>query len=248
MKESMDRNDKVFDIILEEAFDKYAKDVADYEPEVEMTEEDVRIMDSKKDNIYNNIMEEIDKDKKKKFPAKIIIPLVAVLTLGIITASFNVSAVREFWHRTYTSLVGTGLNINTEKTFDESYSEITKFKLKEKILIPTWLPSDMKLTRISDSETYVETCYNNTDIWITLKTEVISYNTNKKIQTMDNDYISYESKVLGMECNIVEITSESNLKIYVADCCSDNINYTLMTNGSKEMFEKILKNLNFFEE
>ena len=47
MKNNPSRNDKIFDIILEESFDKYANDIAKNDIECEMTEEELQIMENK---------------------------------------------------------------------------------------------------------------------------------------------------------------------------------------------------------
>lgn len=247
MKQLMDRNDKIFDIILDEAFDKYAKDAANYEPETEMTEEDIYIMDSKKDGIYNNIMKEIDKDKKKKSPLKLVIPLVAVLIL-VLAYSTNTFAFRTFLHQTFMSLTGTDLNFNTKKLVFEDYSNIVNFENKEKIIVPNWLPEGMKLERVEDGNDFLDLYFRNDVYWISLKTKSISDGDVTNVETENNNYNVRKEFVLSMDCRIVEMASEAGLTMYAAYWNSDNLNYSLLTNIPEDDFNKIIKNLQYFED
>ena len=247
MKESMDRNDKVFDIILEEAFDKYSKDVADYEPETEMTEEDIRIMDSKKDHIYNNIMREIDKDKKNKSPLKLVIPLVAILIL-VLAYSSNAFAFRTFLHETFMSLTGTDLNFNTKKLVFEDYNNIVNFENKDEIIVPNWLPEGMNLERVEDGSDFLDLYFRNDVYWVALSTKS-NYNQDiSKIETENNNYTIKNQKVLDMDCRIVEMVSETGLTMRAAYWNSNEFNYSLLTNISEDDFNKVLKNLQYLED
>ncbi len=247
MKNSMDRNDKVFDIILEEAFDKYSKDVAYYEPETEMTEEDIRVMDSKKDRIYNNIMKEINKDNKKTVSVKLIIPLVAILIL-VVAYSTNTFAFRTFLHQTFMTLTGTDLNVKTKKIMFEDYNNITSFEYKDEIIIPNWLLEGMMITKIADGEENLTLQYKNDDYWMTLRMKASHDSSETKIETENNNYTVRKDKILGMECRMVEIVSETTLKTHMAYWNSDHINYTIVTNIPEGDFNKILENLQYLED
>lgn len=247
MKESMDRNDKIFDIILDEAFDKYAKDAANFEPETEMTEEDIRIMDSKKDNIYNNIMKEIDKDKKKNLPFKLVIPLVAILIL-VVAYSSNAFAFRTFLHQTFMSLTGTDLNFNTKKLAFEDYDNIVNFENKDEIIVPNWLPKEMTLAKVNDKSDILDLYFKKNEYWISIKIKTASNQDLTRVETENNNYNIRKDIILGMDCSIVEIISETNLKIYIVQWNSDNSNYSLVTNIPENDFDKVLKNLQYLEE
>ena len=242
-----DRNDKVFDIILEEAFDKYAKDVAENEEEYEMSEEEICIMDRQKDAIYKNIMKEIDKSKKKKFPLKLIIPLAAALIL-VMAYSFNVFAFRTFLHQTYMNLTGTDLNVKTQKLMFEDYNTITNFEFKDEIIIPNWLPEGMQLSKITEETDVCNFFFDKEDIWLTININEITDGNTTKIQTENNDYETKKVKVLDMDCNIVEIKSETGLKTYMAYWNSDNVSYSIMTNIQEDDFNKIIKKLQYLED
>lgn len=247
MKNSTDRNEKVFDIILEEAFDKYAKDVADYEFECEMSEEDIRIMESKKDHIYNNIMKEINKDKKKPFSVKLIMPLVAILIL-VLAYSSNAFAFRTFLHETFMSLTGTDLNFNTKKLVFEDYNNITNFENKDEIIVPNWLPNGMKLERVEDGNDFLDLYFKKDVYWLSLKSKAISDGDVTNVETENNFYNISKKVVLGMDCTIVEISSETGLTTYIVNWNSDDVNYSMMTNVPEDDFNKVLKNLQYLED
>jgi len=246
MKESMDRNDKEFEILLEEGFDKYAKNAADYEPEVEMTEEDIRIMDSKKDNIYNNIMKEINRDKKKNLPFKLVIPLVAVLIL-VLAYSTNTFAFRTFLHQTFMSLTGTDLNFNTKKLVFEDYDNIVNFENKDEIIVPGWLPESMELSKIADETNMIDLYFKNQETWLSIKAKIDSDDERTKIETENNNYKISKTVVMDMSCDVVEITSESNLKVFMAYWNSANASYSVMTNMKEKDLIIVLDFLYYFE-
>ena len=247
MKQLMDRNDKVFEILLEEGFDKYAKDAADYEPETEMTEEDIYIMDSKKDGIYNNIMKEIDKNKKKKSPLKLVIPLVAVLIL-VLAYSTNTFAFRTFLHQTFMSLTGTDLNFNTKKLVFEDYDNIVNFENKDEIIVPGWLPEGMKLERVVDGNDFLDLYFKGDVYWISLSAKADYNEDTKNVEIENNEYNMRKDKVLDMDCHIVEMISEVGLTMHAAYWNSDDLSYSMLTNIPKDDFNKILKNLQYLED
>lgn len=64
MNERNDRNDKIMDIILEAAADKYAQDIANETVECTMNEE--KTMLEQKDRIYQAVMEQVRKEEKPR--------------------------------------------------------------------------------------------------------------------------------------------------------------------------------------
>ena len=242
MKNTQDRNDKMFDIILEEAFEKYAHDVASEELEYELSDEEMAEMESKKQEIYNNIMEDVNKKAKKKFPVKRIVVLAAVLiiVLAMGFSSFSVGAFRTFIYKTLTDVKGTILNINSERVVEESYNNIRNFEYSSEFIVPGWLPPELTLDNVLDDTSCVELYYNDDDTWLTIKEEFFS----GQIKTR----VVAEYNVMDMKCSVVEIVNERNIKTYAAYFCSDRIYYTLFTNGSRTMLETVLGNLKYFEE
>ena len=250
MKNTQDRNDKMFDIILEEAFEKYASDVVEEGAEYKLTDEEVVEMESKRQEIYNNIMKSVNKKSKKSFPVKRIVVLAAVFAviLSMLFAIPSVGALKILLYQTITDVKGTILNINSEKVMEESYNVISNFENKSEIIIPGWLPPDMELIKTNDIEERLLLNYNSEKVWISFKTENLTYNTDSKIETKNNQYVVDECYVMGMECSIVEIISENNTKVYIASFCSNKTYYSITTNGSRIMLETVLKNLKYFEE
>ena len=250
MKNTQDRNDKMFDIILEEAFEKYASDVVEEGAEYKLSDEEVAEMESKRQEIYNNIMKDVNKKAKKKFPVKRIVVLAAVLiiVLAMGFSSISVGAFRTFIYKTLTDFKGTILNINSERVVEESYNNIRNFENKSEIIIPGWLPPELTLENILDDEICLELYYNSENTWLRIKEEIFSSYTNERVNTENNKHVIDTYDVMGMKCSIVEITSENNTKIYIANFCSNKSNYTIMTNGSKTLLETVLKNLKYFEE
>lgn len=247
MKNKADRNDKIFDIILEEAFDKYAADIANQDVECEMTEEEIRTMENKEKIIYDKLMKEIDADKKNRISVKKVCVLVAVLLLGIIVVSFSVSAIYNKWvQRTNLSMSGTDLNVNTQKLIFEDYNNIRNFENKSEIIIPNWLPEGMELNRMTDEANNLIFYYKKGDNWVTITTNPGIGLGNSKIDTKNNNYETTTDEILGMECSIVTSTSETGLTMYSAHWNSSSTNYTLMTNSSE--FYKIMENLIYLED
>lgn len=240
---NLQQNDREFDKLLKNAFEKYN----DMEPECEMTEEEIRIMDSKKQAIYNKLKTEIDKQSTSKFPIKRVLLLTAILIV-VLAASFNASKISDFFDRAYMTLTGTEININTKKLVFEDYDNITNFENKEKIIVPNWLPEGMKLEKVKDEQKMIDLYFKNEDIWIMLKTEVAAAKDITKIETENNNYTARKTTVLGMECNAFSITSETGTTIHMAYWNSENTNYSMITNIPEEEFDEILRNLRYFEE
>ena len=206
-----------------------------------MTEEEIRIMDSKKDSIYNNIIKDIDKTRKKKLPVKLMVPLVAILIL-VVAYSSNVFAFRTFLHQTFMTLTGTDLNVKTKKLTFENYNNIVKFEEKEEIIVPEWLPENMTLFKIHDEFGTLDLHFKSDTNWLTLRMKLSQENSKTKIETENNTYKIRKDKILGMECRIIEIVSETDLKTHMVYWNSNITNYSIISDVS----EKNLKWLFYF--
>lgn len=248
MKKAMDRNDKIFDIILEEALEKHVNEFADKEPVFEMPDEEICIMESKEQIIYKKLIKKIDTDKKKKFSIKKICVLVAVFIVAIATVSIGVSALHEWWQRTNMSMSGNDLNVDTENLTFDDYRNIRNFKNKCEIIIPNWLPKGMELTKVNDEDETIDLYYKKNSVWATITAKTAFISENEKIDTENNEYTTYNSEVLDMECKIVKTTSETGFTMWSAYWNSGSTNYILLSNAPEEDFNKILKNLKYFEE
>lgn len=247
MKNNSSRNDKIFDIILEESFDKYANDVATQE-ECEMSEEELRVMESKEKSIYNKLIKDINKDKKSHISVKKICVLVAILLLCIICVSFGTAAVHKWVQRINVSQDGTEIIITNQKLIFEDYNNIRQFEKKSAIIIPNWLPEGMELNKIDDNVHCVNFYYKNNDKFMTLSTLHGYSSTNVKIDTENNNTTIRESNILGMRCKIITMTNELGYVAHSVFWNSNDAEYEMMTNVSEEELNKILANLIYFEE
>lgn len=248
MSNNTSRSDKMFDIILEEAVNKYANDVSYLEVECEMTEEEIRTMEAKEKIIYNKLMKGINTNKNSRLSIKKICILVAILLIGIIGITMCTSAVKNLVNRSKITMSGTDIKITTERLFFGDYDTIENFQEKSKILIPNWLPEGMKIDKITDYSNLLAVQYRNESNFITITTDYDFGVSTQKIATENNEYSIKETEVLGMKCTAVTVTSEIGLTAHSAYWSSENTSYSLITNLSEEEFYKILKNLVYFEE
>lgn len=245
MNNQNDRNDKVMDIILEAAADKYAQDIANETVECDMTDEEEKIMLQQQDRIYQNVMKQIRKEEKprRRSALKKCIALAAALA-AVIGLAANVSAFRVFFFKTYTDMSGTFLNVKTEKIMEESYHVITEFEHKDEIIIPGWLPPGVSLAQITDDARGISLEYQSEDLWLIINEDIIPPNgSSVQIETENNKYKVSEIKILDMNGVIVEIHNESGDNVFVVSWNSDQVKYELSTNGSKIMLDTILQNL-----
>ena len=248
MKNNSDRNDKFFDIILEESLDKYSDDIASQDIDCNMTEEEIRTMENKEKVIYDKLIKNIDSDKKSYISIRKTIILVAILLFGVIGVSFGAPAIYNWFQRSNMEMSGTDLNIFTEKLIFEDYNNIKNFKNKPEIIIPNWLPDGMELTKINDEENSLVLFYKKNDHFVTMDIVYDMESSTQTIDTENNNYTVRDSVILDMQCKIITLTSEAGLTIHSVYWNSDNTSYTLMTNVTEEELGKILENLIYFEE
>ena len=248
MKNNSDRNDKFFDIILEESLDKYSDDIASQDIDCNMTEEEIRTMENKEKVIYDKLIKNIDSDKKSYISIRKTIILVAILLFGVIGVSFGAPAIYNWFQRSNMKMSGTDLNIFTEKLIFEDYNNIKNFKNKPEIIIPNWLPDGMELTKINDEENSLVLFYKKNDHFVTMDIVYDMESSTQTIDTENNNYTVRDSVILDMQCKIITLTSEAGLTIHSVYWNSDNTSYTLMTNVTEEELGKILENLIYFEE
>lgn len=245
MSTNRDLNNKLFDIILEEAIDMYAQDISESTFPCDMTDEELKIMFKQKQNIYKNVKSQINKvSKKQHHLLKRCIILAACISLTFVLA-INVSAFRVFVYKTYIDMSGTILNMKTNKVSSDNYNNIL-FSQKDEIIIPDWLPPETELSELSGNEHILNLQYENNDIWINITEKAIpSIETGLNIETDNNIFEISDCKILDMEGKIVELISETNYSIFTVKWCSDSTEYEITTNCSKIMLETILANLKY---
>ncbi len=252
MKNNPSRNDKVFDIILEESFDKYATDVANFNVECEMTEAEIQAMESKEKTIYNKLIKNIEGNKKGHISIRKISILVAILLLGAIVVSFGSPIIHTWFKRSNMNMSGTDLNIVTKKLVFDDYNNITNFENKSVIIIPNWLPEGMELVKLNDDNNFLDFFYKSSTStsasYVSMSTMYNIEASTETIATENNIYNIEDSMILNMQCKIVTLTNEAGLVVRTAYWDSADTSYRLMTNVSEEEFNKILENLVYFEE
>lgn len=240
------RNDKIMDIILEAATEQYAEDVANEPVDCDMSDEEKQNMLEQKDRIYRQLKKEIKKTRRtRRFSLKKTAVAAAALAVAVgLTA--NVSAFRTFLYKTYTDMSGTFLNITIKKVPDEAYNTITRFRNKDEIIIPDWLPPGMTLTDIDDHEVGISLEYKSDELWMTIDENILSDDGSSIfIETENNEYEVYKRKIMDMDTVVVDTTSEIGLRVISVTWNSDNTWYDLTTNATGQTFEAILDSLKY---
>ncbi len=241
-------NNKVFDFILGEAMEKYAKDIADEDVPYEMSEEEKAAMEQQKSRIYKKVLAKAPTvaAPRRKIRRKRIIILAAALIM-LLALGLTTSAGRVFLLKTYTNMSGTDLKIHTSTVSNDQYTKIQKFQAKDEIIIPTLLPSDMKLVEIDDHSLFLQLRYEKGDMWFSITLEPIEKGSNS-IQTENNTYKIEKCKILGMDAQLFEMTSELNFTAITVMWNSDDIQYTLDANMGKKELKTILAGLQYYKQ
>lgn len=241
-------NNKVFDFILGEAMEKYAKDIADEDVPYEMSEEEKAAMEQQKSRIYKKVLAKAPTAAapRRKIRRKRIIILAAALIM-LLALGLNASAFRVFIFKTYTNMVGTILKIDTSDAEQKKYEEIKEFEAIDELIVPGWLPSGMQLAKITDDPASVTLEYEGNDKWLTFTQEPL-LQVGASIQTENNDYNIEKYKILGMKAQIIEIKSETDFTLNTVIWNSDDIQYTLDTNIGKKELKTILAGLQYYKQ
>ena len=244
------RNDKLFDIILEEAFDKYAEDIANEKIPCNMTDKEASAMEQQKQRVYNNVKKRIRAEKRPhriKTVRRIFV--IAAAVAALLAAAMSVSAFRVFVYKTYTDIKGTVLQVNTGKITDEDYDVITRFEPKEEIIVPGWLPADMEIDQIQDYETNIFIAYyDDKGIGFSISEVRLPVETDGGIETENNTVKIEDCTVMGMPGKIVYVQSEIGNESYSVYWCSDNVEYMIDTNYPRITLDTILQNLKYLKK
>lgn len=235
-------NEKLFDVMLEEATQKYAEDIA--RENFDIPEKELEVINSRKKEIYKKTLLKIKKQSGRRLSLKKCVLIVAVVAI-VLALSLNVSAIKILFFKTYTDISGTILNVKTTKIDDERYNEIVRFEGKSELIIPGWLPPGMELTEILDNYPFVNFNYANENFWITLSEEKISEETETSIETDKNTFKVEDCLILGLEGKIINIKNENDITNYIVIWNSNNIKYELATNVNKNTLDAILSSLKY---
>ena len=251
MNDRNSRNDKIMDIILEAAAEKYVQKIAEEENQCNMSEEEERRMAERRELICRSVVKRLDRRQKeakprRRFTLKKCFVLVAVLAV-LVGLAMNVSAFRAFFFKTYTELSGDILKVKTEPVTEESFDKIQEFADMDEVIVPGWIPPGMTLTEIVDYPSAIILSYRTPGgLWVSISENLISsYGAEAHVAAGKNKIKESAGKVLGMDAVILELESEIGLKVVTATWNSDAALYEVSTNGSKAMMDAILQDLKY---
>lgn len=252
-----ERNDKIMDIIIEEAAEKCAQDIENGSFDCDMTPEEEQNMLAMKDEIFGKVMAKIESEEKeqkrgkqkndiRKMPNRKLVICVAIIAV-LVVGALSVSALRVFVFKTSASINGDTLIIKTEKIDSAKYDVIQEFEEKDTLIVPGWLPRGMELKKITDDTSGVNIRFQNGDLWIELTESVIPVDGQSEMVTENNQYKVRDIEVLGMPGVLVKMTVELNTTTYSAMWSSDTTSYELFSNVSEKEFNAILNTLKFLK-
>lgn len=249
-----ERNDKIMDIIIEEAAEKCACDIENDDFDCDMTPEEEQNMLAMKDEIFGKVLAKIESEEKeqkqenniRKMPNRKLIICVAIIAL-LAVGALSVSALRVFVFKTSASLNGDTLIIKTEKIDSAKYDVIQEFEEKDTLIVPDWLPHGMELKKITDDTNEVIIQFGNDDEWVNLIEDVIPIDGQSEIMTENNQYKVRNIEVLDMPGILLKMTGELDTTTYSAMWNSDTTQYTIDSNVSEKEFNAILNTLKFLK-
>lgn len=254
MDRQRERNDKIMDIIIEEAAVKCACDIENDDFDCDMTHEEEQNMLAMKDEIFGKVLAKIESEEKeqkqenniRKMPNRKLIICVAIIAL-LAVGALSVSALRVFVFKTSASLNGDTLIIKAEKIDSAKYDVIQEFEEKDTLIVPGWLPRGMELKKITDDTSGVNIRFQNGDLWMELTESVIPVDGQSEMVTENNQYKVRDIDVLNMPGVLVKMTGELNSTAYSAMWSSDTTSYELFSNVSEKEFNAILNTLKFLK-
>ena len=147
------------------------------------------------DEVYASIKKNIKKRRKKKKSLRFIAVIAAAMSLLLVTLALNASAIGIFLFKSYIDIRGEFMQIETDEAdIRQQYDSISNFRLKEKILIPGWLPKGTELVGIFDNNYNLMLKYKYGENEIVFSQEIISKNTDNSdesvfLERSDYDYI-----------------------------------------------------------
>lgn len=254
MDRQRERNDKIMDIIIEEAAEKCACDIENDDFDCDMTPEEEQNMLAMKDEIFGKVLAKIESEEKeqkqenniRKMPNRKLIICVAIIAL-LAVGALSVSALRVFVFKTSASLNGDTLIIKTEKIDSAKYDVIQEFEEKDTLIVPGWLPRGMELKKITDDTNEVIIQFENGDEWVNIKESIATDESKIEMVTENNQCKVRDIEILGMPGVLVKITSELGNTNYTAIWNSDTTQYIIDSNVGEKEFNAILNTLKFLK-
>ncbi len=252
-----ERNDKIMDIIIEEAAEKCAQDIENGSFDCDMTPEEEQNMLAMKDEIFGKVMAKIESEEKeqkqkkqknniRKMPNRKLIICVAIIAV-LVVGALSVSALRVFVFKTSASINGDTLIIKTEKIDSAKYDVIQEFEEKDTLIVPGWLPRGMELKKIIDDRHQVTIVFEDGDKWIELTESIVTDASKTEMITENNQYKVRDINVLDMPGVWVKMTGELGATTYTAIWNSDTTQYTIDSNVLEKEFNAILNTLKFLK-
>ena len=233
--------ENIANAVFKEAVDRYAEDIANHEPECDMTDEQIRVMEAQKDDIYKNVIKKVNK-RKGNLCRRILI--VAAVLIIILALALNTSALRLFLYRTYIDIKGNTMNVKTEQTIQEVPLKIENFMYKDEVVVPGWLPPELKLMKIRDFETQFSPYYESADNWLVIYAKAnIDDDADKNVNIEQNVASTKDLEIMGEQGQIIEMHLESGDVNYVAVWNTTNIRYEITTNCELIVLEAMLDSL-----
>lgn len=254
MDRQRERNDKIMDIIIEEAAEKCACDIENDDFDCDMTPEEEQNMLAMKDEIFGKVLAKIESEEKeqkqenniRKMPNRKLIICVAIIAL-LAVGALSVSALRVFVFKTSASLNGDTLIIKAEKIDSAKYDVIQEFEEKDTLIVPDWLPRGMELKKITDDRHQVTIVFEDGDKLVKLTESIVTDENKDEMVTENNQYKVRNIEILGMSGVLVKMTGELNTTTYSAVWNSDTTSYELFSNVSEKEFNAILNTLKFLK-
>lgn len=247
-------NEKLFNVMLDEALERYAHELESEEMISEITDEEINKRADQKQRIYKNIRKQINEEgryrRKKTRTLKTAGILVAVSVVLLTTIVLNVSAFKIFFFKTYVNIQDTILDVKTDSmdTMDK-YSGIQNFSAIDEIIIPGWLPKSAELIEIEDYSGYVTLQYEINEKFLNITaTKLTTEQTNSELLIENNDYKVSDVKIIGIDGKLLSIESEVGLALHTVIWNTDTVKYQVDTDVPKIMLDTILSSLRYYQQ
>lgn len=246
-------NEKLFNVMLDEALNRYAHELGAEEIISEITDKEINNRDDQKQRIYDKILKQVKEEtrhrRKRSISLKTAGILVAVSLVLLTTFMFNASAFKIFFFRTYVNIHDTILNVKTDSmNAIDKYSSIHNFSAVDEIIIPGWLPKSAELIEITDLSGYIALRYEIDENFLDItETKLTTEQTKSGLLIENNEHKVSDLKVLGKEAKLITIESESGFALHTVIWNTDTMRYQIDTDVSRIMLDTILSSLRYYQ-
>lgn len=236
----MNENEKLFDLLVKESVDRLDPPP---DEELEMTAEELEIMEKQRKAAYKYVQKEIGRKKHSPHTKKIVL-LAACLT-AVLALAMNASALRIALYKTYTEVKGLSLKVDTVKLEEKSLDDIKEYAYMDSVIVPTWLPDKAILTKITESEDFLSLMYRSpvSDFAISIRQGIVPTASDDNISIDNNTYAVSEITVMGEPATLIKLTSELGVTTYDVIWTVGDIRYDISAWCNKKTLDVILKNL-----